>query len=408
MTLRFLTAGESHGPALTAILEGLPAGLLINEGIIQRDLRRRQLGYGAGPRMKLESDNVRILSGVMAGQTTGAPLAMLIENQDHARWKGKAVDVFTTPRPGHADLTGAIKYAYRDLRPALERASARETAARVAVGAICRMLLTEFGIRVGGYVSAIAEISAGLEDLALEERLDKAEASDVRCPDPQAAETMHARIRQAMEARDTLGGIVEVVALGVPPGLGSYMEWDRRLDARLGGALLSIPAIKGVEIGPAFENARRPGTQVHDAIHLENGTLRRSSNRAGGIEGGITNGEPILLRAAMKPIATTLTPQQTVDLANQQETDTIYERSDFCPVPRAVPVAEAMVAFVLADALLEKLGGDSMEEIQPRLRTLRQATLTDLPMAGGQIIFWPADEDNGLTAADSHPKHSNQ
>ena len=234
MTLRFLTAGESHGPALTAILEGLPAGLLINEGIIQRDLRRRQLGYGAGPRMKLESDNVRILSGVMAGQTTGAPLAMLIENQDHARWKGKAVDVFTTPRPGHADLTGAIKYAYRDLRPALERASARETAARVAVGAICRMLLTEFGIRVGGYVSAIAEISAGLEDLALEERLDKAEASDVRCPDPQAAETMHARIRQAMEARDTLGGIVEVVALGVPPGLGSYMEWDRRLDARLG------------------------------------------------------------------------------------------------------------------------------------------------------------------------------
>ena len=391
MTLRFLTAGESHGPALTTILEGLPAGLSIDEDIIQKDLLRRQTGYGAGPRMKLEQDQVRILGGVMAGQTTGAPLALLIENQDHAKWKGKAVDAFTTPRPGHADLSGAIKYAYHDLRPALERASARETATRVAVGAICRSFLSEFSIRVGGYVSAIAEISANLEALPLIQRLDQAETNEVCCPDAQSAQAMQARIQQAIKDRDTLGGIVEVAALNVPAGLGSYVEWDRRLDARLGSVLLSIQAIKGVEIGDAFANTRLPGTRVHDAIRLNNGNLQRSSNHAGGIEGGISNGEPILLRAAMKPIATTLTPQRTVNLATQTETDTVYERSDFCPVPRAVVVAEAMVAFVLAQALLEKLGGDSMEEIRPRFLALRKATLSDLQMSDGQIIFWPDD-----------------
>lgn len=389
MTLRFLTAGESHGPALTAILEGLPAGLNIDEDVIQSDLLRRQTGYGAGPRMKLERDRVHILGGVMAGQTTGAPLALLIENQDHSKWKDKAVDAFTTPRPGHADLSGAIKYAYHDLRPALERASARETAARVAVGAVCRSFLSEFSIRVGGYVSAIAEISANLETLTLIQRLDQAETNEIRCPDARTAQAMQARIQQAIKDRDTLGGIVEVAALNVPAGLGSYVEWDRRMDARLGSALLSIQAIKGVEIGDAFANTRLPGTQVHDAIRLNNGNLQRSSNHAGGIEGGISNGEPILLRAAMKPIATTLTPKRTVNLATKNETDTIYERSDFCPVPRAVPVAEAMVAFVLAQALLEKLGGDSMEEIQPRFAALRKATLSDLQMSGGQTIFWP-------------------
>lgn len=405
MTLRFLTAGESHGPALLAILEGLPAGLSFDKGIIQRDLRRRQVGFGAGPRMKLENDQVRVLGGVMSGQTTGAPLALLIENQDHTRWKGKAVEAFTTPRPGHTDLTGAVKYGYRDLRPALERSSARETAARVAVGAVCRMLLSEFGIRVGGYVSAIGEISAALDALSLQERMNLSDANEIHCPNSAAAAAMQTLIRQAKEKGDTLGGIIEVMAVGVPIGLGSYMEWDRRLDARLGGALLSIPAIKGVEIGSAFENSHHLGTQVQDAIHLENGNLKRSSNHAGGIEGGITNGEPIFLRAAMKPIATTITPQQTVNLANKQETNTVYERSDFCPVPRAVPVAEAMVAFVLADALLEKLGGDSLEEMQPRFRTLRKATI-DLPMIGEPVVFWPNDQDNDSTPTDENPHDS--
>jgi len=398
MTLRFLTAGESHGPTLTAILDGFPAGLPVDEAFIQYNLQRRQTGYGAGPRMKLESDHLHILGGVMDGQTTGAPIALLIENQDHDRWQGKDVPPFTTPRPGHADLTGAVKYGYNDLRPALERASARETAARVAVGSFCQLLLTQFGIRVGGYVSAIAEISAQLDDIELDKRLNQAETNEVRCPDSQAAAAMRTRIRQAMQDHDTLGGIIEVIALGVPVGLGSYAEWDQRLDARLGAALLSIPAIKGIEIGPAFANAQLQGTQVHDAIRLKRQTLTRSSNRAGGIEGGISNGEPIWLRAAMKPIATTLTPQPTVDLAASQEAQTIYERSDFCPVPRAVPVIEAMTAFVLANALLEKLGGDSLAEIEPRFHALRKATLTDLPMRGDSHIFWPSSEANNHSA----------
>ncbi len=391
MTLRFLTAGESHGPALVAILEGLPAGLALDAGMINQELARRQQGYGAGPRMKIEQDTVLILGGVMEGLTTGAPLALWIENRDHAKWRGKAVAPFTTPRPGHADLTGAIKYGYHDLRPALERASARETAARVAVGAVCKYLLARLGVQVGGYVSAIGEVSASIDDLPFEQRLAQAEASEVRCPDPAAAQAMSARIRQAMQDRDTLGGLIEVVALGLPPGLGSYAQWDRRLEARLGAAVLSVQAVKGVEIGPAFENARLPGTQAHDPIRLDGGRLVRPTHRAGGLEGGITTGGPLLVRAAMKPIATTLAPQQTVDLASGQETPTQYERSDFCPVPRAVPVLEAMLALVLADALLEKLGGDSLDEVRPRLASLRQARLSDLLMDGQAHIFWPED-----------------
>lgn len=391
MPLRFLTAGESHGPALTAILEGLPAGLSLSPEVINHELARRQAGFGAGPRMKIERDVVRILGGVMAGQTTGAPLALWIENLDHAKWKGQATAALTTPRPGHADLTGALKYGYRDLRPALERASARETAARVAVGAVCKHLLAQFGIQVGGYVSALGEISANLEGIPLAERLVCAEQNEVRCPDPQAAEAMLARIRQVMQARDTLGGLIEVIALGLPPGLGSYVQWDRRLEARLGAALLSVPAIKGVEFGPAFENARLPGTQAHDPIRLEGERLARPSLRSGGLEGGITTGQPLVMRAAMKPIATTLTPQPTVDLAAGQETPTRYERSDFCPAPRAVPVLEAMAAFVLADALLEKLGGDSLDELRPRFASLRQARLSDLPMDGGEHVFWEVE-----------------
>jgi chorismate synthase len=389
MSLRFLTAGESHGPGLTAILEGFPAGLALDPALINRELARRQAGYGAGPRMKMEQDEVHIQGGVMEGQTTGAPLAFFIENRDYARWRGKNVAAFTIPRPGHADLTGAIKYGYRDLRPALERASARETAARVAVGAACKLLLAQFGIRVGGYVTAIGEVSADLSGMPLAERLEEAEASDVRCPQAGAAEAMHAAIRQVMLDRDTLGGVIEVVALGLPPGLGSFVQWDRRLETRLGAALLSVQAIRGVEIGPAFENARLRGTQANDPIRLEADALVRLGLRSGGLEGGVTTGQPLLMRAAMKPIPTTLTPQPSVDLANGQPVETHYERSDFCPVPRAVPVLEAMVAFVLADALLEKLGGDSLGELLPRFAALRQPRPSDLQMDNQEHLFWP-------------------
>jgi chorismate synthase len=339
--------------------------------------------------MKLEHDRVRLLAGVMAGVTTGAPLAVLIENEDHVKWRGKEVPAFTTPRPGHVDLSGVLKYGYQDIRPALERASARETAARVAVGAVCRHLLAQFGITIGGYVASIGEVEGHYDGIGYAELFARAEESDVRCPDPSAGEAMRARIRRVMEERDTLGGVIEVVVLGLPVGLGSHAQWDRRLEARLGSAVLSVQAIKGVEFGPAFANTRLAGTQVHDAIRLDGTRLVRPTDRAGGIEGGISTGQPLVIRAAMKPIATTLTPQQTVDLVTGVETETTYERSDFCPVPRGVPILEAVVAFTLADALLEKLGGDSLEEMRPRFAALRQARLEDTRLEGGSHVFWP-------------------
>lgn len=388
MGLRFLTAGESHGAGLAAILEGFPAGMALDEAVINRQLQRRQFGAGSGGRMKLEHDRVQILAGVMAGVTTGAPLAFLIRNHDHRRWRGRAVEAFSVPRPGHADLTGALKYGYTDLRPALERASARETAARVAVGAACCHLLEQFGIMVSGYVASIGGVCADLDAIPLAERGQMAENSAVRCPDPEAAQKMQAEIQAVMQAGDTLGGTIEVVALGVPPGLGSYVHWERRLDARLGAAILSVPAIKGVEIGEAFENSRRKGTQAQDTIRLDGDRLTRPTNRSGGLEGGVSNGQPILLRAAMKPIATTLKPQPSVDLIARQETETRYERSDFCPLPRAVPILEAVTAYVLADALLEKLGGDSLSEMQPRFAALRQPRLSDLNLKDECPVYW--------------------
>jgi len=330
-----------------------------------------------------------------------------VENADHVKWKGRAVEPMTAPRPGHADLTGAVKYGYHDLRPALERASARETTMRTAVGAVCKAFLSQFGMVVGGYVSAIGDIQADFPGMPYQQRFSRAEESDVRCPDADAASKMRTRIEQIIHGKDSLGGLIEVVALGVPVGLGSFAQWDRRLDARLGAALLSVQAIKGVEIGEAWENAKRTGTQVQDAIELESrkereedkggeksrqlhlrDVLTRPTNRAGGIEGGISNGQPIILRAAMKPIATTLTPQATVDLASGVAAPTRYERSDFCPVPRAVPVLEAMMAFVLADALIEKLGGDSLDEMLRRCASLRKAGLEDLPMDAVSRVWW--------------------
>jgi len=396
MALRFLTAGESHGPCLTTIIEGMPAGLYLSEEEINVDLRRRQGGYGRGQRMKIERDRVEILSGVAkekspprggdkGGVTTGAPIALCIGNKDWANWKDRDVPAWTVPRPGHADLAGGIKYSLTDLRLVAERASARETAARVAVGAVAKRLLAEFGITVSSYVTEIGGAMAEIPDLPstgsghrpLQEIWERAEASDLRCPDPIAAEAMRQRIDEAKAAGDSLGGVFVVVATGVPVGLGSHVHWDRRLDSRLAGAVMSIPAIKGVEIGPAFENARKRGTEVHDEIFfklkaqssklkIQSSKYKRYSNRAGGIEGGISNGQPIVVRAAMKPIPTTVTPLRSVDLATGETAHTQYQRSDVCAVPAASVVGEAMVAWVIADALMEKLGGDSIEEMRAR------------------------------------------
>lgn len=412
MPIRFLTSGESHGPTLTAILEGMPAGLALSADDVNPDLARRQglntsgKPYpGASPRMKLERDTAQILSGVMAGVTIGAPIAVQVDNLDHTKWRSKAIAPMTIPRPGHADLTGAVKYGYADLRMSLERASARETTARVAVGAICRKFLLEFGIRVGSYVVEIGGVGANVADRPIEDRIARALESDMACPDESAAEAMRQRVQDIMQAKDTLGGVFEVVALGVPPGLGSHVHWDRRLTGRLAQALMSIHAMKGVEVGDAFANARKPGTDVHDEIVLNAGRRRkeegaevdrpsasflsRSTNRAGGLEGGITTGQPIILRVAMKPISTTLNPLMSVDLATGEATPTQYERSDFCAVPRAGVIGEAMVCLVLADALLEKLGGDSLTEMRPRLASLRQMRLEDLPMLNDDTVFWP-------------------
>jgi chorismate synthase len=333
--------------------------------------------------MSIERDEVRITSGVMNGITTGAPIALLVENRDFKNWKEKDVAPMTTPRPGHADLTGAIKYGYRDLRVALERASARETTMRVAVGAICKKMLAEFGIIIGGYVTQIGEVIAEIDaEMSYEERFRLAEENDVRCPSSEYVEAMHEAIHQVKIDKDTLGGIMEIVALHVPPGLGSHVHHDRRLDGRIVAAMVSIHAMKGAEIGPAFDNAGKRGTQVHDAIILQNGTgeLGRSTNRAGGLEGGITTGEPVVTRVAMKPISTILQSMASVNLATGQPEATTYERSDFCALPRAVPIGEAMMALVIADALLEKLGGDSIAEMRPRFDSLRRARLQDLAM----------------------------
>jgi len=386
--IRLLTAGESHGPAVTTILEGIPAGLQLAPDDINHDLARRQKGFGSGGRMKIEKDQVQILSGVMSGITVGSPISLHINNLDHVKWKDKAIPALTTPRPGHADLTGAIKYGYSDLRYSLERASARETTARVAAAAICRKLLIEFGIKIGSYVTDIGNIQAEVEDIPIEQRISLSEQSDVRCPDQKASEEMRKHIREIMQDKDTLGGVFEVVALGVPPGLGSHVHWDRKIEGILSKAILSIHAIKGVEIGPAFDNSRKRGTQVHDEIILDGDAITRNTNRAGGTEGGITTGQPLVLRAAMKPISTTLNPLQTVDLATGKPGPTTYERSDFCAVPRAAVVGEAMVAIVLADELLRKIGGDSLEEMQPRFSSLRRASLNDITMDNEPTIFW--------------------
>jgi chorismate synthase len=373
---RFLTAGESHGEALTAVIDGVPAGLPLAESHIDEDLARRQRGYGRGGRMKIERDRVRVLSGVRWGLTLGSPITLQIVNRDWENWKdtmavappapGAAPKQVTRPRPGHADLAGAMKYGHHDIRNVLERSSARETTARVAVAGVARRLLAEFGIRILSHVTEIGGVHVAEPlDLPWEEIRRRAEASEVRCADPEAEAAIIAAIDAAKAKGDTLGGVFEVVAVGCPVGLGSYVQWDRRLDGRLAQAFCSIQAIKGCELGLGFETARRPGSAVHDEILLDaEGALGRATNNAGGLEGGVTNGQPVVVRAAMKPLSTLRTPLRSVDLVTREAVEAVVERSDVCAVPAAGVVGEAMMAMVLADAFLEKFGGDSLEEIR--------------------------------------------
>ena len=380
--MRFMTAGESHGRGLVALVDGVPAGLRLDAAAINHQLQRRQRGYGRGGRMDIERDQVEIRSGVRFGETIGSPLSLLIANRDWENWREAmavagepAPTPITIPRPGHADLAGALKYARRDLRDVLERASARETAARVAAGAIARTMLERVGIEIWSRVLAIGGAQAPQDDRPWQQLRDAAEASDVGCADEAAAGAMRAEIDTAREAGDSVGGVFEVAAQGVPPGLGSYAQWDLRLDGRLAQAVMSIPAIKGVEIGLGFGAAGARGSQVHDAFVPgpgPGGTMR-PTNRAGGIEGGVTNGQPVVIRAAMKPIPTLTTPLASVDLATGKPAPAHAERSDVCAVPAARVVGEAMVALVLADAVTEKFGRDTMAEIERNLAAYLQS-----------------------------------
>jgi chorismate synthase len=389
MSFRFLTAGESHGRALVGIIEGIPSGLPLSAEDIDKDLRRRQTGHGRGGRMKIEADHAEILSGVRWGRTIGSPLTLQIENRDWANWKEgmsseedrkDSIEPVTKPRPGHADLAGALKYGEHDIRNILERSSARETAMRVALGAVSKKFLLEFDIKIGSYVTAIGTAGHSPDGRGPDSRdllalFEKAEASPVRCPDEKISKEMVELIDRASKDGDSLGGVFEVFALGVPPGLGSHIQWDRRLDGRLSQAMMSIQAIKGVEVGMGFEAAERFGSEVMDEIrstgrsggnsHSDKRVLSpftRSSNNAGGIEGGMTNGMPVLLRAAMKPIPTLKKPLRSVDIITKEQVEAAYERSDVCAVPAAAVIGEAMAALVIAGALVEKFGGDSLSE----------------------------------------------
>jgi chorismate synthase len=379
---RYLTAGESHGPQLTAIIEGMPAGIKIKENLINSNLARRQGGYGRGGRMQIEKDTVEILSGVRWGETLGSPITLCIKNKDWANWQDKMSPYeekrddtirVTRPRPGHADLPGAMKYNHRDVRNLLERSSARETAIRVAVGSCAKSLLKEFGINIFGFVTEIAGLQATKPtDIEIEELYKLTLESELFTYDSEAESRMKKKIDEAKEAGDTVGGVIEVNVRGVPAGLGSHVQWDRKLDARLAMAVMSIQAIKGVEVGIGFETARRPGSLVHDEIFYDKARIQggdqsgffRKTNNAGGIEGGISNGEPIIVRAAMKPIPTLYKPLKSVDIDSKEPFEATVERSDICAVPAAAVVAEAVVAIEIANAFLEKFGGDSISEIK--------------------------------------------
>jgi len=369
--LRFLTAGESHGQALVAILDGVPAGLALGSAAINRDLERRQRGHGRGGRQRIERDEVEILSGVRGGLTLGTPVALLIRNRDWANWSSvmsieDAVlpPPVTTPRPGHADLAGVLKFGHRDVRNVLERASARETAARVAAGAVAKRMLAEFSVEVVGHVLSIGAVRARPWRGSLDRLKRLTDESPVRCADPRAAAAMVRAIDRAARDRDSIGGVVEVRGAGLPPGLGSHAQWDARLDGRIAAAVMSVQAVKGVGFGDAFAIAGQPGSRAHDEIFWSRarGYYRRT-NRAGGLEGGMTNGEELLVRAALKPVSTLMRPLRTVDIATRRPARALRERSDVCMVPSAAVVVEAAVALDLARAFAEKFGGDSLAEM---------------------------------------------
>jgi len=374
--IKFVTAGESHGQALVAVVENLPAGLPVSEDCVNLQLKRRQEGYGRGGRMKIESDRAQFLSGVRGGFTLGSPVAMLIENKDWANWSevmdpgpgARSGDrLVTRPRPGHADLSGAIKYSHRDLRNVLERASARETAARVAAGSLAGRLLEELGVGIVGSVVSIGTVMAEAPELPAGELSALVSRSPVGCASAEAGAAMQAEIDRARESGDSLGGVFEIRVYGLPPGIGSYTSWDRKLDGRLAGALMSIQAIKGVEVGLGFAASHQPGSLVHDQIFYRPEVgFYRQTNRAGGIEGGMTNGQTVVVRASMKPIPTLYKPLKSVDIATREPFEASVERSDVCAVPAARVVGEAVVAWEIAVACLEKLGGDTLGEIKQR------------------------------------------
>lgn len=390
--LRYITAGESHGPALVSIVEGMPAGLKIPVETINRELSRRQLGYGRGGRMAIEKDKAEVLSGIRLGKALGSPITLMVKNKDWANWTRRMaieprpeddeIDIVTQPRPGHADLSGIIKTGQEDIRNILERSSARETAARVAAGAVAKILLEEFGIKLVSHVVAIgnaivAPDSLDLTNAPLPEDLEYIDESPVRCFNKEAEERMMSAIEEAIEDKNTLGGVFEILVYGCPVGIGGYASREDRLEGRIAGAMMSVQAIKGVEIGEGFELARKAGSEAHDEIYYEQGSgYYRKTNRAGGIEGGMSNGEIIVVRAAMKPIPTLMRPLQTVDIVTKDPADAVKERSDVCAVPAAAVVGEAVVAFEIANALIEKFGGDAIEDMRAAYENYLKRTKT--------------------------------
>jgi len=376
--LRFLDAGESHGKCLVGIVEGLPAGLCLKEEKINLDLKRRQGGYGRGERMKIEQDRVEILSGLVEGKTIGSPLGLMIKNKDWENWQDKKYPSLTIPRPGHADFAGAIKYGFKDVRKVLERASARQTAMRVAIGSVAQQFLEKFDLNIYSYVLRIGQVKARRITSFNSKIKTEINKSPVYCVDGIASIGMCREIDRAQEKGDTLGGVFEVVITGVPVGLGSYVQWDRRLDARFASALMSIPGIKAVEIGEGIEASEKKGSDVHDEIFIREKSEKNSSryyrktNRAGGIEGGVTNGEEVVIRAYLKPIPTLINPLHSVDFATKKETKAIYQRSDICVIPAASVVGEAVAAWEIAVVFLEKFGGDSLVEIKENYENYKE------------------------------------
>ena len=362
--IRFLTAGESHGPELTGIVEGVPAGFTISKEFIDSYLKRRQKDTGSGGRMNIESDEVFISSGVVNNISTGAPIALRIKNKDWENWKDKDIEPYVVPRPGHADLIGTAKYDLNDIRLVLERSSARETAMRCAIGAIAIQILESMGISIYGYVSSIGKVDYRYSnDFSLDEMRKLTDNSPVSCPDADKSEQMEKEISNARKKKDTLGGSITTIATGVPPTLGSYVHWDKKLDAKLARILMSIQSVKAIEVGDGIESSKNYGTSVQDQYVLNKKEIKKESNNLGGFEGGMTNGENIELTAYLKPISTTLTPIKSVNLAEKEETETVYERSDTCAVPRAVPIFESAMALEILNAVLNKSGGDNKKEI---------------------------------------------